>query len=409
MTSLRHRILSSFIGFTCLVVLLFSGASFLFAYNVEDLFFNRLLKAEADYVQTTQNEPRIPFIKLIHSEKQLPDIVRAIHQEEPRRVEFASENGLHYHLRPLTNGRFLLAEVSEHLIIRNVKFNMFKLLGMLALLVLAIGSIVALMQSQRLTSPLDKLTALLRDTPVDKLPTGFSKAFEQNEIGRFARILDVTMQRLRDFVQREQDFTRDVSHEIRTPITISNGALALLKQTELSEEQSALVQRLSYSQSQIENTLQALLALAREQEAGAEHSTRLLPCVEEIILQHSNLLDGKNVELDIAISSDDAVPISKTILHMLLSNLISNGFQYTREGTIALSFTEQQFVIRDSGTGISADIMQQVLQSGVKGESSTGLGMGLSIVRRLCEKLQLTLTISSDSNGTQVAILFPAL
>lgn len=406
MNNLRHRILASFLAFTGLVVLLFGLASFMFAYTAEDQFFYDLIKGERDYVLQTDGQPRLPFIVRVKTVEELPDIVQTLYKEEPERREFAGENGLHYHLLTMQNGEFLLAEVSEHLVIRKFKVGMVKFLGVLFCIVLLIATAIAVLLSRRLTQPLDSLSTLLKNTPVDQLPTGFSDSFRQDEIGQFARILDNTMQRLRDFVQREQDFTRDVSHEIRTPITISQGALSLLAKTSLSTDQQVLVQRLNHSQLQIESALNTLLALAREEETSKAQALRLLPVVEEIILQQGKLLDGKDVEVDVAIDVSASVLVSKPVLTILLSNLLSNAFQYTQEGVITLGCHENSFVIRDSGGGISPEIKQQVLQSGVKGETSVGLGMGLSIVRRLCEKLNFDLVINTDSQGTEITVHF---
>lgn len=406
MNNLRHRILASFLAFTGLVVLLFGLASFMFAYTAEDQFFYDLIKGERDYVLQTDGQPRLPFIVRVKTVEELPDIVQTLYKEEPERREFAGENGLHYHLLTMQNGEFLLAEVSEHLVIRKFKVGMVKFLGVLFCIVLLIATAIAVLLSRRLTQPLDSLSTLLKNTPVDQLPTGFSDSFRKDEIGQFARILDNTMQRLRDFVQREQDFTRDVSHEIRTPITISQGALSLLAKTSLSTDQQVLVQRLNHSQLQIESALNTLLALAREEETSKAQALRLLPVVEEIILQQGKLLDGKDVEVDVAIDVSASVLVSKPVLTILLSNLLSNAFQYTQEGVITLSCHENSFVIRDSGGGISPEIKQQVLQSGVKGETSVGLGMGLSIVRRLCEKLNFDLVINTDSEGTEITVHF---
>lgn len=406
MNNLRHRILASFLAFTGLVVLLFGLASFMFAYTAEDQFFYDLIKGERDYVLQTDGQPRLPFIVRVKTVEELPDIVQTLYKEEPERREFAGENGLHYHLLTMQNGEFLLAEVSEHLVIRKFKVGMVKFLGVLFCIVLLIATAIAVLLSRRLTQPLDSLSTLLKNTPVDQLPTGFSDSFRQDEIGQFARILDNTMQRLRDFVQREQDFTRDVSHEIRTPMTISQGALSLLAKTSLSTDQQVLVQRLNHSQLQIESALNTLLALAREEETSKAQALRLLPVVEEIILQQGKLLDGKDVEVDVAIDVSASVLVSKPVLTILLSNLLSNAFQYTQEGVITLGCHENSFVIRDSGGGISPEIKQQVLQSGVKGETSVGLGMGLSIVRRLCEKLNFDLVINTDSQGTEITVHF---
>ncbi|CAH9053906.1 Adaptive-response sensory-kinase SasA [Pseudoalteromonas holothuriae] len=411
---LRNRIVIYFVGSTLLTSALFGLSSFLFAYNIEDQFFYDLLKDEAKVVQTQLSQgqaaqPKLDFIRYFQTQAQLPSVVLSLLLEEPNRREFAGENDQHFHLLKLKQQQgYLLAEVSDHLVVRKITEGMVYFL----LFVCAFACLIAIIMgfasykiAKRLLKPLDNLMVILNNAPVDKLPQGFATEFKNDEIGTFAKTLESALDRIRAFISREQVFTRDVSHELRTPVTISQGALTLLKQTSLDQQQTSLVQRIDSAQQQIEQSLTVLLALAREDQLG-QGKSRLLAAIEQSIIQQYDHLDGKDIELTVDVGSLIEVPVEKTSLLILLNNLLGNAFKYTSQGRITISFANNTLLIEDTGQGIKNDEQLLVFDEGVKGKNSQGLGLGLNIVKRLCEKLALQYTLTSDSSGTQVEIIF---
>ena len=411
---LRNRIVIYFVGSSLLTSVLFGLTSFLFSYNIEDAFFYNLLKDEVSTVNAQidngqKPSPKLDFIQYFEQKTHLPSVVLPQLLEEPKRREFYGERGQHYHLLQLKDDRgYLLAEVSEHLVVRKFTEGMIYFM----LIICGVACIIATVMgfasykiSKRLLKPLDNLMDILANAPVDKLPQGFSQQFKNDEIGTFATTLESALSRIRAFIRREQLFTRDVSHELRTPVTISQGALTLLKQTELDEKQAVLVQRIDAAQHQIEQSLTILLALAREEKIGQSKS-RLLSAIEQSVIQQYEHLADKNITLDIDVDAQVEVPIEKTSLLILLNNLLGNAFKYTTQGRIEISFSNNMLVIEDTGHGISANAQRDVFDAGVKGEQSQGLGMGLNIVKRLCEKFMLQCHLTSNASGTRIEIVF---
>ncbi len=404
--SLRNRITLIFGGLLTVVAVLFGFISFLFAYNVEDELFYRLLQDEASYLAANSGaSPRLEFIQLYPDIAALPEPISALLSKEPKRREFFTEHGLVYHIQPLDNGAYLVAEVSDRLVVRNIKQGMAFFLLIVLVIVLSLLLLwLVFMLSRQLVRPLERLVQQVEKLPAQMPEPGFAAAFSNNEIGKLASGLEQSMQRVQAFIDREHHFTRDLSHELRTPLTIINGATTLLKNTGLSAEQQQLTSRIELAQHQLAMTLEALLALAREQPQQQITPYRLLPLLEDCVLLHHQKLAGKDIRLLLDVGHDIQVTQEPGLLRVLLSNLIANAFAYTGQGQIRIYVQQGWLMVADSGDGIAAEIRANVLEAGIKGQHSQGLGLGLSIVKRLCEQMKLAFSLQSDTSGTQVGI-----
>ncbi|MCO7191042.1 MULTISPECIES: HAMP domain-containing sensor histidine kinase [unclassified Pseudoalteromonas] len=412
-TQLRNRIVAFFVGIALFISALFGAASFLFAYSIEDRFFIYLLDDEAQTVAAQlesglEARPRLDFIRYYPEKHDLPAIIREVLDEEPNRIEFSGENDNHYHLKQIPAG-YLLAEVSEQLVVRKIKGGMLKFILVLfgGVLVLAlILAFTSLMMAKRLIKPLDTLVRIVEDAPVERLPQNFSGQFVNDEIGAFARTLEHALSRIRRFISREQAFTRDVSHELRTPVAITQSSLTLLRQTPLTDKQAELVGRIADAQHQITQSLEVLLALARE-ETLADANTRVLPLVEQVILSQAEKIAGKEIEVEVDIAAKLELPIAPSALRLLLNNLIGNAFTHIRSGVVTIEGHAQSIMVSDTGEGIAPDLLKTLFEPGVKGPESEGMGMGLSMVKRLCEKLDIELSVSSSDSGSAFCLKFP--
>lgn len=409
---LRTRIIGLFIALTALVSVLYSLMSFVFAYHVEDHFFNAFIDMESQAIsqqiaQGSSAPPRFDFITFYTQHSELPTDIRQFLTQHPHRTEIPLANGEHFHLKKFEHG-YLLADVSNQLFVSSAKnellsylFVVFAFVSVIAILM----GIAAYLVAKRLFKPLDELISIIEQAPVEQLPNGFAERFKNSEIGTFANALEQALTRIHAFIKREQLFTRDISHELRTPVTISQGAITLLKQTNLTDKQTDLIARVEHAQKQIEQSLTALLALARE-ENSKPAQTRILPLVEQSILQQHHYLTDKNIELAVNIKPQKIAPIGETPLLILLNNLISNAFKYSHSGIIEIEYADSSLLVRDCGGGISPTITQNIFDAGVKSNESQGLGMGLNIVKRLCEHLSIGCTLNTTKTGSEFVITF---
>ena len=140
-----------------------------------------------------------------------------------------------------------------------------------------------------------------------------------------------------------------------------------------------------------------LLALAREQESPAAASdTTVLPVLERVVVEQSPWLEGKPVEVSVNVATDLGSALPAPVLQVLLANLVGNAFAHTRAGRIAITGDGDALRIANPGGAVG----EHDFAPFAKGEESTGFGLGLSIVRRLCERHAIDLRFEQEEDGT---------
>ncbi len=412
--SLKQQILRYFVGFALVLSLVFSAINFLNLYAIEDDYFDLRLEEEAQYlkegfVDSGQWPPsRVDYIRLYNTMADFPEDIKTTMLTEPNRVEVDGTSGRYFHIYRFNanNGPFLLAEVSEQLLIRAHRSEIIWFLLFWCFVMVLSAVLLALRLSKKAFSPLQSLTAELEQIKPSHLPENISQNYPANEIGQLASALDQSMQQIHQFIEREQHFTRDASHELRTPIAIIKTSTELLNQnkSELNPEQIRLLKSIASACNQMEQTITALLSLARQDTSNIDSKTHILPIVEKVIVQQSYLLDHKEVSVEVDIKPNDEMLIGKQELHIIMTNLISNAFQYTEHGEVTIQYQNNVLSVTDSGSGMDDSIKDKATEPLVKGEHSHGYGIGLSLVSRLCEHHGFTLTVHHLNKGTQILV-----
>ncbi|MCG8471734.1 MAG: HAMP domain-containing histidine kinase, partial [Desulfobacterales bacterium] len=241
------------------------------------------------------------------------------------------------------------------------------------------------------------------------LPVHFAQEYGHDEVGVLARALDESNQRIRDFIEREKQFTRDASHELRTPVTVMKGAMELIHQ--LPEERRKPLERplgrIERATTEMEHLIENLLQRAKAKKEGCRSSFDATDLVRRIVQESRYLVEGKEVTLAFESKGEPVLRVPETEFKMAVSNLIRNACHYTFSGSITVRLTQNRFEVEDTGPGISHDILHQITEPFVKGERSKGHGIGLAIVKRICEESGWRLLIESANPGTLARILFP--
>lgn len=404
---LRNRLMLAFSGFALLVAALYGFYVLLFVYLVEDRFFEGLLQQEAASQLARHAadgewvRPQLPFVSLHVDPATLPDGLDARLQAEPWRREFAGEGGRHYHLHALESSSsgapaWLAAEVSQQLVVRQMRGGIAQWLGWSGLAVLALAVLIGAWIAHRVTAPLSRLARLVDEASPAQLPAGFSTRFPDDEVGTLARGLEHLIRRIDDFVAREREFTRDASHELRTPLAVIRSACERLAAHDGLEAASRdQLDHVLQSAQQLEQTVATLLVLAREESHVEEPvDVAVLPLVERVIVDQANFLASRDVELRVDISPDLRTRRPGNVLHIVLANLVGNAFAHTRAGTIEIFMDGSWLRISNP----SAEVLDGVFEPFVKGTDSAGHGLGLTIVQRLCDRHAMAIDLDSQDD-----------
>lgn len=219
------------------------------------------------------------------------------------------------------------------------------------------------------------------------------------------------VERTQAFVERERNFTRDASHELRSPITVIRLATdVLLSNRSLDERARTSVQRIRRAALDMEELIETLLLLARESGQGLKVETvRVNDVLREEIERGRELLAHKPVQLSLEEHGEILVEASDKVLTVLLGNLIRNACAYTESGSIVVRIEPERVEVADSGIGMSEEQVSRLFEPFQRGASGTahGHGVGLTIVKRLCDRFGWRIDIHSRTGeGTRVTVIF---
>jgi signal transduction histidine kinase len=284
--------------------------------------------------------------------------------------------------------------------------------------VLYLSTWLAFRASRRAFSPVIALARQVRELdPESPDPARLDPARlprdADDEVRELADALSRYAQRLSDFVERERNFTRDASHELRSPLTVIRMAAGMLQSDPgLSEANLRAAQRIGRAARDMEELTSAFLLLARESEAGLPVEEVCINDVAAEELDRARLLaEGRPVTSAVNASCRLHIEAPEKVLAVLLGNLLRNAFSYTDAGEVIVAITPDGVVIRDTGVGMSPDRVAEMYQPFVRGEGHRrgGHGVGLTIVRRLSDRFGWPVTIGSQPGvGTTVEIRFPS-
>jgi two-component system, OmpR family, phosphate regulon sensor histidine kinase PhoR len=238
--------------------------------------------------------------------------------------------------------------------------------------------------------------------------------------GAVVALFDLTPIRRLEVVRR--DFAANVSHELKTPLTVVNGfAETLLHDDDLSPEQRRhFAETIVASATRMQRIVDDLLDLSRIESGGwlpEPTSVDLLGLVRDVFTTVERKAREKGIQLVADIEPDRRVHADPTALRQILCNLVENAVRYTTTGAVTLSAQERSggtwIRVRDTGVGIPAEHLSRIFErfyrvDPSRSRSEGGTGLGLAIVKHLVEAHGGRVSAESiTGRGTTVSAFFP--
>ena len=219
-------------------------------------------------------------------------------------------------------------------------------------------------------------------------------------------------ERITELVERERTFTRDASHELRSPLTVIKLACeVLLTDAEPDPFVERNVKRIENASREMEALIEAFLLLARDSASGLpEDLLNLNSIIREEIERAEPLLAQKRVTLTFVESHELTLLAPGKVVSVMIGNLIRNACRYTDAGSVTVAIIGKKINITDTGHGMSAQDMAHIFQPFFRGQGAPrgGHGVGLTIVRRLSERFSWPVELTSTLDvGTSATIEFP--
>ncbi len=418
--SLHSRIIIAFCIFGTVLGAIFAVTVYISLDFIDDRLIDSRLNEEVEnfiaHYKRYNNYPRpgSPFITSYVGTESMPlyvlDMIKGF-SEGLHEVNYGEEE-YHIAIQRLPDQQalvYLFYEVSalEFTERRKVSIRLVLIVGVI--LIFAMGLWIGWLTSRRVIAPVVHLSHIVDKSGPDNLPTDLSKSFYNDEVGVLAKGLEQAMKRVETFVEREQQFSRYASHELRTPVTIIKGAVVLLKRKLSGEEDPAWrpLMRIERSVTNMENIIETLLWLSREDmPIDQDQRFPLTPVVQETIEQNRYLIGNKPIDIEIISEAEPQLALPTSFFQIALTNLIRNAIQHTPSGKISVVIKADRVLVTDSGAGMTANGLKHT-SGHFTGDIDEGFGLGLSIVQRLCNRFGWELDIESETDrGTTVQLIF---
>ncbi len=217
--------------------------------------------------------------------------------------------------------------------------------------------------------------------------------------------------RLESFILRERTFTRNASHELRTPLAVLKANIDLLQKFDDPTRRARTVERMARTVRDMESLVETLLILARETESKLSWSTVVLnDLLADLLDQVRRAVPRDEVITSVRSTGLVQVDAPERVLAIVFTNLLRNALTYTEKGRVEVIIDQRGVTIKDTGCGMSESDLERMFEPFYRGHdrSNEGYGLGLSIVRRLCDRFAWTLHADSELGvGTEMRVEFP--
>lgn len=274
-----------------------------------------------------------------------------------------------------------------------------------------IGLITGIYASRKILNPVRRLAESLEQGSDRYAPTEIPRDYINDDVGFLANKMADYNDTLRSYIEREKTFTSNVSHEIRTPLSVISGAIELLDaSTSLSDADRVLIARIRDEIASMKELVNIMLEIARgetRQQVKIQFDVNTL--IQEILDRLSGQAKEKNINLKCIENTKFSITGNRLALDIVLRNLVMNSIQHTSiSGTIAISIHNNEIIVHDDGPGVPDDIQEKIFERFIreKNESVTeNLGVGLALVKQLCQVNNWTISMQSGKTGTTITLL----
>lgn len=284
---------------------------------------------------------------------------------------------------------------------------------------LVIGMALGGLGIARALRPLDDLEkAAARLTAASTLSLGVGARLD--ELARLERSFDGLLERLGAALARERRFTQDASHELRTPLTALNARIERFGSARTDEERREHVDAVTRELRSLETLVEALLLLARAEDAPLPRVPVNLCDLARIAARRQALIDG-TAGCPIEVDAPDEILVrgSEELLDCAIGNIVENARKFAGPAghirlRVASSTGRGVVAVADDGPGIAtealATVFDRFFRASAHRHTSNGAGLGLAVVRAIVTRHGGSVAAArSDLGGAELRIEIPLL
>ena len=252
----------------------------------------------------------------------------------------------------------------------------------------------------------------IRQRGIDKLKARFALEQERLKMKQMIEQERMEAERLHEFDQLKIKFLTNLSHELRTPISLILGPIDKLQEREADKDKQAQLSMLKRNSRRLLNLVNQLLDFRKLE----EHESKLnctegdiVPFLKEAAESFSDIAERKHIVLSFHTAVDHYYTFfDRDKIERVIFNLLGNAFKFTgKDGRVSLEVrpgevpNELKIVISDTGIGMSEDDRQRVFDRWFQGSAhasvvNQGNGIGLSITKEFVRLHGGTIEVASE-------------
>ena len=239
---------------------------------------------------------------------------------------------------------------------------------------------------------------------------------------RHMKELEKAYARVMESEKMKAAFIQNVSHEVRTPLNIISGFSQVIADPELTssvEERQHMAELMQKSANQVTKLIDEIIGLSLIETSSTpprNDTVNVRQLLEEVIEENKCTATKDTIaKIESKLPDDFTVKTNKIIISRIVSAITDNAFKYTEKGSVTFgAYTKGDMLhiaIEDTGCGIPAKESEHIFGRFVKLDSfKEGIGLGLSLSRRLAEQLGGNVTLDTTyTAGARFIITIPYL
>lgn len=394
--SLRRRFLWALIGIVALLVTSFGVALGLFVNVLEHELLERVVTTELDEMRggtaaegTGSSAAHAAGVRHwtvpVGDQQGLPETLR---QMQPGLREVEWDDGIDVLAGKQVVDGYVHAVVVEIGDVERLEQRLVRIGIATAIVAFMLSALLAARLSRTALRPISTLVERIRTldptNPGPQLATGR----QTTETRAIAQAMDGYQDRISRLLERERSLTDDISHELRTPTSvIATASELLLDDATVVGAARERVGRIARAARRTMSVVDALMFLGRGESAGAPVRVSLREVVKDTVEAFRPLADAKGIDLRAECGDQQWVSAPSESAAIVLRNLVENAIRFTRHGAVRVILEPGRLIVEDTGVGLEGVNPARIFERGYRSDSSRGSGLGLDLIRRICERV----------------------
>ena len=344
-----------------------------------------------------------------HSDR--PEIQEAFENgvgECVRRSNTMNKNTFYYAV--LLDNKTVLRVSTEAGSIWSVFLAVSPMIMLIVIIIVVVCIALSHMLTRQLIAPIEKMAQNMEDASMEP---------PYKELVPFASMIRKQHTDILSAAKARQDFSANVSHELKTPLTAISGYAELIEAGMVDEEkQKHFIQEIRKNAQRLLSLINDIIRLS-ELDRTDSQSTFDKFDLNEIVLECMEALDvnAKNRQVTLEYTGEKCnICGSKEMMRELTDNLVQNAIRYNKpNGSVWVEVhggDKPRLVVKDNGIGIPADEQQRIFERFYRVDKSRskatgGTGLGLAIVKHIVEIHDAKLSLESElGQGTTITVYF---